>query len=347
MSGRYNGLQAHLTRVNPLIRYVPCAAHSLNLVGVNSINNSCLNAINFLFSAVDTRWSSRVHSTKALCQNYDRIRQGLEDLSKDMNQSPDTQLEAASLHSKMEQLETAFWHTVVQRFKMTSMQLQKMDINLSTAVHLLRSLESFVTALRDQFENFEYAAKNTCKAVSQKYRSDLCHTRKRKQFADESMLYDWFRVLFELSSLDVTDIVIHKCAAELAAVYPQDLDQNFSDRPQNKKTFPDELIQFKHFVQDEPAKLLQVLRHSGLQSTFPNVDIALRIFLTLPVTNCEEEHTFSKMARMKNELRSTMHQRRLNALSLMAVESELVRQMVFNDLICDFSSLKARKKQTI
>lgn len=27
MSGRYNGLQAHLKRINPLIRYIPCTAH--------------------------------------------------------------------------------------------------------------------------------------------------------------------------------------------------------------------------------------------------------------------------------------------------------------------------------
>jgi len=32
MSGRYNGLQAKLKEQNPLIAYVPCAGHSLNLV---------------------------------------------------------------------------------------------------------------------------------------------------------------------------------------------------------------------------------------------------------------------------------------------------------------------------
>lgn len=37
MSGKYNGLQAHLKRQNPLIHYIPCAAHSLNLVGVNCV----------------------------------------------------------------------------------------------------------------------------------------------------------------------------------------------------------------------------------------------------------------------------------------------------------------------
>ena len=37
MTGKYNGLQAYLTKRNPLMHYVPCAAHSLNLVGVNTM----------------------------------------------------------------------------------------------------------------------------------------------------------------------------------------------------------------------------------------------------------------------------------------------------------------------
>ena len=41
MSGKYNGLQAHLKRQNPLIHYIPCAARSLNLLGVNRVENSC------------------------------------------------------------------------------------------------------------------------------------------------------------------------------------------------------------------------------------------------------------------------------------------------------------------
>ncbi|XP_042567684.1 uncharacterized protein LOC109060026 [Cyprinus carpio] len=41
MAGKYSGLQAHLKKQNPLIHYTPCAAHSLNLVGVNCVDNCC------------------------------------------------------------------------------------------------------------------------------------------------------------------------------------------------------------------------------------------------------------------------------------------------------------------
>lgn len=37
-SGFYSGFQAHIKKINPLIEWVPCSAHTLNLVGQNSIN---------------------------------------------------------------------------------------------------------------------------------------------------------------------------------------------------------------------------------------------------------------------------------------------------------------------
>lgn len=38
MSGKYNGLQTRSKEINKFADYVPCAAHSLNLVGVEAIN---------------------------------------------------------------------------------------------------------------------------------------------------------------------------------------------------------------------------------------------------------------------------------------------------------------------
>ncbi|KAL4147812.1 hypothetical protein QTP88_002160 [Uroleucon formosanum] len=46
MSGRYRGLQAQIKELNDLAFYVPCVAHSLNLVGDCSAKE-CLEAINF------------------------------------------------------------------------------------------------------------------------------------------------------------------------------------------------------------------------------------------------------------------------------------------------------------
>ena len=81
-----------------------------------------------------------------------------------------------------------------------------------------------------------------------------------------------------------------------------------------------------------------------LLATFRNVGIALRLYLTIPITNCEGERSFSTLSRVKNHLRTTEIQQRLHALSLMCIESEVLQSIYFNDLINDFSNRKTRKR---
>ncbi|XP_038156371.1 zinc finger MYM-type protein 1-like [Cyprinodon tularosa] len=219
MSGRYNGLQAHLKKSNPLIHYIPCAAHSLNLVGVNSIDR-CGNEVSKYFDLIqsiynfttasthrwdrvfgnsnidltlkalsNTRWSCRAESTKALWQNYSKIKAALQVISTDDTEKRDTRTEADSLVRKLDSLEMAFmagfWDTVLSRFQATSLQLQKADMDLGTAVRLLESLRTFVLSQRDLFDHFEQKALNMLGGTPS-YRAE--RTRKRKKFADESCL---------------------------------------------------------------------------------------------------------------------------------------------------------------
>jgi hypothetical protein len=46
MSGKYKGLQAHVKNKSNLAIYIPCTAHSLNLVGVHSVD-CCEEAVNY------------------------------------------------------------------------------------------------------------------------------------------------------------------------------------------------------------------------------------------------------------------------------------------------------------
>jgi hAT family C-terminal dimerisation region len=85
-----------------------------------------------------------------------------------------------------------------------------------------------------------------------------------------------------------------------------------------------------------------LLKTSGVDESFSNVEVILRIYLSLLVTNCSGERSFSQLKRIKNELRSTMHQERLAALSLMCIENDVVRQLNFNDIIDQFAAAKAR-----
>lgn len=42
MAGKYEGVQAHICQLNDLAKFVPCSAHSLNLVGVHAAEVSVM-----------------------------------------------------------------------------------------------------------------------------------------------------------------------------------------------------------------------------------------------------------------------------------------------------------------
>src|SRR6218665_3230189 len=102
----------------------------------------------------------------------------------------------------------------------------------------------------------------------------------------------------------------------------------------------DEWIQWRAFLQQfpsvptkpSPLKMLQIMKEYNLQSGFPNVCIALRVYLTLPVSNCSGERSFSHLKPIKNASRSTIAQDRLTNLTLMNIECEIVQALDFQQL---------------
>ncbi|KYN00707.1 Zinc finger MYM-type protein 1, partial [Cyphomyrmex costatus] len=89
--------------------------------------------------------------------------------------------------------------------------------------------------------------------------------------------------------------------------------------------------------------LLKALHQFSLAETCPNVDIALRIFLTLPITIASCERSFSKLKLIKTYLRSSIGQHRLTNLGILSIENSISKQLNYEDIIDEFASRKARK----
>lgn len=411
MSGIYTGLQARVKEINPVAYFVPCAAHSLNLVGVCSVD-SCLAAVSYFgimqslynfFSASTyrwqtlkdfspssamaamvktisaTRWSARADATKCLFVHYKDIKNALIAISADDRHKIEARTEAHGLAKKMEQFETALmtviWHTILDRFSATSASLQKMEIDLDTAVKLYQSLIRFVQEMRGTFDDIENKAKEYVDIDNHQYKEVKRRLIKRKRFFDESNaadtvhsprdnfkietfncimdcliaelrkrltaysgLHKLFGFITEFASLSVDELRAR--ASNLVTAYPADLEQSFVD----------EFKQFTFIIAtDKDHSVLhmnEILKSDGglLLATFPNVGIALRLYLTIPVTNCEGERSFSTLSRVKNHLRTTMTQQRLQALSIMCIESEVLQTVDFVDVINDFANRKTRRR---
>ena len=93
-----------------------------------------------------------------------------------------------------------------------------------------------------------------------------------------------------------------------------------------------------------PLDLLNKISEYKLNSLFPNVCIALRIFLTIPATVASAERSFSKLKMIKkNYFRTTMLQDRLVGLARLSIEHDLARTISFDTVISNFSRRKSRK----
>ncbi|XP_065645369.1 zinc finger MYM-type protein 1-like [Hydra vulgaris] len=125
-------------------------------------------------------------------------------------------------------------------------------------------------------------------------------------------------------------------AANLSQIYKADLD--FSD-------FQSEIASFKYqaaammgnFEKSCPIDILLLIHNYSLTNAYPITAIAIRIFLTIPVTVATCERSFSKLKLIKNYMRSTMGQERFSSLAIISIESEVANNIDFDDVISEFA----------
>lgn len=223
MAGRYTGLQARIKELSPLAEYVPCAAHSLNLVGSVAVE-SCNQTITFFgfiqslynffsasthrwnilntklqeFSEVNkrmftlkslsqTKWSAHAEATKALRKGHAAVKAALEFIVVNEEEKKVTRHEAKCLASKLEELETAIliivWDTILQRINKVSQTLQKESCVFSAIVPLYESLIKHVQNVRDNFADYETEA-------YQLVGESAVYTVKRQKKAAKSKMLD-------------------------------------------------------------------------------------------------------------------------------------------------------------
>lgn len=422
MSGKYCGLQARIKEINKYAEYIPCLAHSLNLVA-KCAADCCTEALLFFdfvenlytfFSAStyrwsrltnalkdstskipilkrlsDTRWSARADATKALLCGFITIKQVLEDIFNNVDQKAECRNKAYGLVSTMNKLETGImtimWNRILERLQATSASLQSSDQDLNTGYALYETVYAYVQAMRSTFSDVEAKAKDLtdCEEYQQQTSRRSKRNTKYDHFTGSTTLDNFvenqtpgqrfeiqvfiviidnvlsaltkrmeayheitgvFGIFRQLKSLTTEEILEN--ASRMVSAYEDDLESSLGD----------ELVQFAELLKTDVATVIdskkqeslelqfyKLLLNNSLESCFPNVEIALRIYLSLMITNCSGERSFSTLKRIKNELRNTMGQERLNHLTLMNIEYNLLKEVDSESVISKFAHIKCRK----
>lgn len=98
---------------------------------------------------------------------------------------------------------------------------------------------------------------------------------------------------------------------------------------------------------EAPIKLVDALSACDA-ITFPNIKVLLKLALTVPITSCECERSFSQLKTIKTSRRSTMSSRRLGGLALMKInrrECETLQKspLRMKELVVNFNCLNPRR----
>ena len=336
MAGRYSGMQARLRAISPQAFYIPCTTHSLNLVGLSTVDCFFFGIYSQVVYSVRQSWSESTRCLTGdgkpeltlLSRCGDAIRSALSEISSDSQQNGTTRHEANSLASAMESLENAylsdFWNRILYRYNDTSVKLQSSTCDLKLAIDLLESLYMFTDDLRNTYDDIEQ--KSIDISGTAEYVSVTAQRRKRTRHFDDGQTADIvlqgkdkfhiktftviinqlvcslergidaytevrevFKVVTDFNDIDADQI--REYAISLANTYSGDLQSG---------EFADEMIQFVYFAKSRgcqtPSSLAMLLHAEELQPIFPNVEIAIRMYMSNKVSNCSDERPFFTVA---------------------------------------------------
>ena len=326
----------------------------------------------------DTRWSAREAAVRAIAVSYGKLVGLLQSLNEDQHESTDTRAKAGILLKSLLTFNCVvylyFWNEVLHKINVVQKRLQSPNMNLHEAATDLDSLWKNFTDDRDNLcarslqqglqlaDKWEIATERRMRRkrlmpgesepdaglsvqdeasrVMKLSLDTLCQELQERSIRLQE-LNSKFGFLLNVQSLingNVESDLVHQCA-DFGVVYEGDVNgaalyQEITDCQMlfaNRQTLP-----------STPEELLKATIQYG-KDVFPNLQTALQILLTMPVSVASCERSFSKLKIIKTYLRSTMAQERLGNLAILSIEKEVFNSVDFDQIIDQFAEKKSRK----
>lgn len=189
MAGQYKGVQAVLRDINPNCLFSPCGNHTLNLVGVDSVE-SCKEALNFfgriqqlynffsrspqrweilkkhlnvsLHAVSKTRWAARINSVKPLAKHFPDILKAVEE-SETLNLQPHARTELGTIKEYLKSFECVIlikiWYPLLSLIEKTNLLIEARNATLDVELQNINQLIFNISQFKSRFHELIEEAK--------------------------------------------------------------------------------------------------------------------------------------------------------------------------------------------
>lgn len=371
MKGKKGGVQAKIKLVYNNAHFVHCYAHQLNLIMKNAasitrgsrIFFANLSGIAAFFSRSPlrlsilnkhmtsriprpstTRWNFQVRTVNSVYENFEAIKNCIEELQKTSNAST-TIAEATGILHTLNSENFRFWlqlfHQIMPHVEVIYNQMQSREIDVYKVHEYIANFKRAILEIRNS--NYCENPTKTLMAEAKEVCDCVC--------ADIAERYSFTKQLVAAKLFNKESFVNFK---KRITITNEEIEVAIEAYPMiNKEILKTELnVFYSRSDMHKYCKLIDLLKlitENNLADVLGEMTKLIKILLTIPMTTSEPERCFSTLNRIKTFLRSTMNQERLNALAVISIEKIFVNSTSdINEKVIDlFAQIKTRRMDFI